>query len=257
MIDLFIQDTRLKDIDLIIFDKDGTLIEFYPYWSVIAKRRAENICRALQSDNNGLVETICLVMGVNNAKRRMNPDSLLGVYPRIDIQNRIYTELRDKGYPIHSSMITEAFKETDDYISRTTLLKQLLIPVKGLTGFLPQVAKGSKCAIYSHDQTKNLENIVRLMKIDTHFSYLLGGDSIKYPKPNPEGALKIMDDLNISPEHTIFIGDSVNDILCGNLAGCRYTITIKSEISDIDRLKPISDFIVNDYTEIKTRGNDK
>ena len=37
MIDLEINGKILKEIDLIIFDKDGTLFESFPYWTVVAR----------------------------------------------------------------------------------------------------------------------------------------------------------------------------------------------------------------------------
>ena len=40
MIKLEINGATLENIGLIIFDKDGTLFELYPYWSKVAMRRA-------------------------------------------------------------------------------------------------------------------------------------------------------------------------------------------------------------------------
>ena len=37
----------IRDIDLVIFDKDGTLIELYHYWSQMVALRARLICEAL------------------------------------------------------------------------------------------------------------------------------------------------------------------------------------------------------------------
>ena len=38
-------------------------------------------------------------------------------------------------------------------------------------------------------------------------------------KPNPQGLLQVMSDLNISPGEVIYIGDSVSDIGCAKAAG--------------------------------------
>jgi phosphoglycolate phosphatase len=250
MINLCIHGTTLKEIKLIIFDKDGTLFELYPYWTIVAKRRAMNICHALNVDDDSLIDTIALIMGVDNNKKAMNPKGPIGIFNRQYIQDLLLKELREKGYPIDPQMITAAFHETDIYISQDAVLRQSLVPVRGLPEFLPIVAKRSKCAIFSYDQTKNLEHITNLINMENYFSFLLGGDLIKYPKPDPWGAVKIMQELNISPDNTILIGDSIHDIESGRKAGCKYVITRKSDISDLNLMEPISDFIIENYHEI-------
>jgi phosphoglycolate phosphatase len=255
MIDLTIHDTRLKEIELIIFDKDGTLFELYPYWTIVAQNRAENICRAMHVEDKLLVDWISFIMGVDNTKKSMNPNGPIGIKNRPYIQNLVFEELQKKGYPIEPNMIFEAFEKTDIYISQDNILKQSLVPVKGLLEFLPNVAQKCKCAIFSYDQTINLEHITHLMKMENYFSLLLGGDRIKYPKPDPWGVVKIMTDLYISPDYTILIGDSIHDIESGKKAGCKYVITRKSNISDLNQLELISDFIIDDYNEIVTRND--
>jgi len=254
MIDLTIHDTELKEIDLIIFDKDGTLFELYPYWTIVAKRRAMSICHAMHVDDDSLINLIALIMGVDNVRKSMNPKGPIGIFNRTYIQDLLLKELEIKGYPINPQIIMDAFQETDTYISQDEILRKSLVPVRGLLEFLPAVAKKSKCAIFSYDQTINLEHITNLMKIENYFSFLLGGDRIKYPKPDPWGAVKIMHDLNVSPNHTILIGDSIHDIESGKKAGCKYVITRKSDISDMDLLEPLSDFVIKDYDEVVTNS---
>jgi HAD superfamily hydrolase (TIGR01509 family) len=250
MIDLTINGKTLKEIDLIIFDKDGTLFELYPYWTVVARRRAENICRAMRVSDESLVNWIALLMGVDTAKRSMNPKGPIGIYNRTYIQNLVFEELQKKGYPVDLQMILGAFQETDLYISQDQILKQSLVPVRGLHEFLTEITQSCRCAIFSYDQTVNLEHITHLMQIDRYFSLLLGGDQLKHPKPDPWGAVKIMNALHVSPAHTLLIGDSIHDIESGKKAGCKYVITRKSDVSDLAKLKPLSDFIIDDYTSI-------
>ena len=250
MIDLEINGKILKEIDLIIFDKDGTLFQLFPYWTVVARRRAENICRAMHVSDESLVNWITLIMGVDTVKRSMNPKGPIGIYNRSYIQNLVFEELQKKGYPVDLPMILGAFQETDVYISQDQILKQSLVPVQGLHEFLTEISQNCRCAIFSYDQTVNLEHITHLIRIDRYFSLLLGGDLLKYPKPDPWGAIKIMNDLHVLPANTILIGDSIHDIESGKKADCKYVITRKSDISDLEKLKPLSDFIIDDYTSI-------
>jgi len=131
MIDLEINGTILKGIDLIIFDKDGTLFELFPYWIVVARKRAENICRAMHVSDESLVDWIALLMGVDNTKKAMNPKGPIGINNRPYIENLVFEELQKKGYTVDPPMITTAFRETDVYISQDRILRQALVPGSG------------------------------------------------------------------------------------------------------------------------------
>ena len=252
MIDLEInKGTVVRDIELIIFDKDGTLFELFPYWSVVARHRAENICNAMQVRDPQLIDHISRIMGVDRATGSMNPKGPIGIFNRSYIQDLILQDLTVQGYPVDRKIIADAFLETDTFIAQDEILKKALVPVRGLDEFLSGVRRHCRCAIFSYDQTVNLEHIVRLMQIDRYFSFLLGGDKLEKPKPDPWGAVKIMEELHIPAEHTLLIGDSIHDIESGKKAGCSCVITRRSEISDIARVTPLSDFIIDDYTSIR------
>ncbi len=54
-----------------------------------------------------------------------------------------------------------------------------------------------------------------------HFEYVVGGDHGFGLKPEPGMLLHVMKELNVSPERTVLIGDSTNDINGGHNAGIR------------------------------------
>jgi phosphoglycolate phosphatase len=54
-----------------------------------------------------------------------------------------------------------------------------------------------------------------------YFSCVVGGDNGYGLKPEPGMLLKIMDELNVSRDRTVLIGDSTNDIVGGHNAGIR------------------------------------
>ena len=151
MIDLEINGTILKGIDLIIFDKDGTLFELFPYWTVVARKRAENICRAMHVSDESLVDWIALLMGVDNRKKTMNPKGPIGINNRPYIENLVFEELQKKGYTVDPPMITTAFRETDVYISQDRILRHALVPVRGLVEFLSAISPHCRSSIFSYD----------------------------------------------------------------------------------------------------------
>ena len=210
----------------------------------------ENICKSLDVVEEGLAEWIALQTGVDVRSREMNPKGPAGIYNGQYLQNLLYNKLKDRGYPIKKDIIQSAFKETDEYISNENVLKDSFVPVRGLLNFLKNINGRCKGAIFSYDLTDRLELIARLFRISDNFDMFLGGDRIIHPKPDPWGAIKIMSDLHIPPENTALVGDSIFDIESGIRANCNYLITILSEISNSELLKPVSNVVLNDFTEI-------
>ena len=56
--------------------------------------------------------------------------------------------------------------------------------------------------------------ILEKLKIYEYFNIIVTSDQIWNPKPHSEGLIKILYEMNISAENTVFVGDSYNDILC-------------------------------------------
>ncbi len=59
--DLVVGERTIGDVGLVVFDKDGTLIELYHYWSQMVALRARLIARALRLDRGreaGLVRAL-------------------------------------------------------------------------------------------------------------------------------------------------------------------------------------------------------
>ncbi len=86
--------------------------------------------------------------------------------------------------------------------------------------------------------------------IDRYIDMSVTLDECKYPKPNPDSLLYIMEKTGYSKEETVIIGDSYIDCLTGMNAGCRsglVTYGLKKEKTDgVDYLFP-------DFASIKRR----
>jgi phosphoglycolate phosphatase len=251
MVDLKIREVDLNDIELMIFDKDGTLFELYPYWSVLARKRAELICDFLRVQNHSLIESLMYAMGIDVQHRRLLPKGPIGVYPRPYIQNRVKESLEGKGYSVDDEAITNAFVEADKYITDDSILPNALTPVRGILTFLKSVKGQCKCAIYSYDLTAKLRKIAGLFSVEDNFDMFLGGDLVDRPKPDPWGAEKILTSLAVSPDQTAFVGDSLLDMQCGQSAHCKYLIAVKSDISDISALRQVATCIIDDFSEVE------
>lgn len=99
--------------------------------------------------------------------------------------------------------------------------------------------KKLKLGIVTNSYRKPVLSILNFHGIKGIFDIIIAGDEIKIGKPDPEGILKACKKLKVSPEETLFIGDTKNDINAGKNAGC-FTIgyNIDGDLK-IDNLKDI------------------
>jgi phosphoglycolate phosphatase len=238
----------LKDIDLIIFDKDGTLFELYPYWSKIAQSRAEIVCRMLGEDSSSLVNEIVHLLGVRSGV--MNREGPMGIHSRDDNMWAVDKFLRNRGYSVTPRLIRESFEGADRHVNDPGVLHSALVPVPGIVEFLSALSGRCKCAVYSGDKRNSIKNSLDLMQYSKYFSIIAGSDDVLFPKPNPWGVIMIHGLSGIKPKNTLMIGDSLFDFQCSKNSNCGYSITRKSDISD-PALELLSDAMIEDFTEIE------
>lgn len=78
---------------------------------------------------------------------------------------------------------------------------------------------GIKLGIVTGKSQKSLDTSLKRLGMDSLFDCKISGDDVSSPKPDPEGILKLLSDLNQKKHEAIFLGDSDADIAAGIRAG--------------------------------------
>jgi phosphoglycolate phosphatase len=74
-------------------------------------------------------------------------------------------------------------------------------------------------AVLTNKGVSMTREILSGLSLDGYFYEVLGGDSFRTKKPDPEGLLHILRDAGVEAEDAIMIGDSSNDVEAGKAAG--------------------------------------
>ncbi len=85
--------------------------------------------------------------------------------------------------------------------------------------------KNKKQAICSNKPEGFVRQILESLNGLQPFEAIVGGDSVHSKKPDPEGLKSILEQLNVSADETVLIGDSPVDIETGKRAGV-YTCVV-------------------------------
>lgn len=76
-----------------------------------------------------------------------------------------------------------------------------------------------RMAIATQKAEEITTTILKQLNIEPYFSVVVGPESVKRRKPDPESVLLILERLQAFPRHTLMVGDTPADIRAGKSAG--------------------------------------
>ena len=76
-----------------------------------------------------------------------------------------------------------------------------------------------KMAVLSNKPVNPSRAIVEALGLKEYFFEIYGGNSFPTKKPDPQGALQLVNEAGVKPEYAVMIGDSANDVATAKNAG--------------------------------------
>jgi len=233
---------KCSEIKLVIFDKDGTLINhdklFVPWLKNVINNmkpiipQKEDIFKHLgfiSSSNKFLADSI-VAKGTNDDIRNSITEFILKYNNNIDVST-IRTYIRK--YWIDIDFREEDLETYGNIVEIFNKLRSMNI----------------KLAICTSDDRNPTEKMIKLTNIEDLIDmYVCGNDPIS-SKPSPEPIWKICHKLNIKPCETIMVGDTLSDLHAGINARCGKIISVLSGGYSPQELNN-ADIIAKDVTEI-------
>lgn len=80
-------------------------------------------------------------------------------------------------------------------------------------------AAGVRLALITNKPERFIPDLLREQQLDGFFDWIVGGDTLPRRKPEPDGLLWVMQQAGVTAAHSLFVGDSRNDILAARAAG--------------------------------------
>lgn len=112
-----------------------------------------------------------------------------------------------------------ARKLFDNFYAQTVDEGSFLFP--NVANTLAALAEnGLPMGLVTNKPTPFVMPLLEKLGIEKYFQVVIGGDDVENKKPHPEPLFKVMEMLNLSAEELLFVGDSRNDILAAQAAGC-------------------------------------
>jgi phosphoglycolate phosphatase len=228
--------------ELLVFDKDGVLLDFGHRWVTVTRARARELAARAPG-----------ILSVASAEQLLGlePDGgvaaggLLASGSRLESTTAMAVLLLQAGWawPLARELATEAFDSVDrhlDFAATSRMLPGVHSAIATLYGL------GWKCAMATTDQTPDALRFLQLTGLDAFFCSVVGVDRVRAGKPAPEMFTLACREAGCEPARAIMVGDLDVDLEMGRRAGSAGTIGVLSGVGDAKLLKPLADFLLPD-----------
>ncbi len=240
----------LDGVQLIIFDKDGTLIRFDAMWGgwvlELARRlEREAETRLLQRSRVSIAERLFAAMGYDSATGQVLAHGKLAATPMAQLRALTVDVLREAGL---ASSIAESVVESAWHIPDPVILANPLTDLRALFTTLRE--RGIQVAIATTDDRAPTEATLAGLGLTELVATLVCADDGIPAKPAPDMVLTICQRLNTHPAHALVIGDSLADMQMGRAAGAGRVVGVLTGVSAEDVLAPHADVILPSVAQL-------
>jgi phosphoglycolate phosphatase len=249
MSEIQINEQEIKDVDLFIFDKDGTIIDIHFYWGALINLRAKYICDKFNPEDNNMVHNKLVdAMGFDVKTKKLKPEGPVGIKPRSFIIDKAF-ETFSQFQKVDREEISEIFKTVDVFVNKD--LKDYLKILPGVRTFLSDMKLvGAEMAVATSDLTDRAHSTMEILQIDSFFNYYIGGDKAE-SKPAPDMVNKCVSHFNVSKKNTYVVGDSMADLELAKNGECHF-IGVKTGLHN-DKFLSEAEYLVEFLTDIKLK----
>lgn len=223
----------VREIDGLVFDKDGTLFDFRKSWG----GWAENLLSNLSKDRDHAV-IMGQAIGYDVQSGEFSPDSPVIAATAADIAMALADHLPGLSAP-----------EITSHINAAAALASMIeaVPLRPLLEQLK--ARGLKLGLATNDTEAPARAHLTAHGILDLFDFVAGYDSGHGPKPGPGMCKAFAFQTGLAPARCAMVGDSLHDLHAGRAAGMS-TIAVLTGIAERAELAPFADVVLPDIGAI-------
>ncbi len=215
----------------ILFDKDGTLLDFEATWTPILSRLA---LEAADGDAEAAMRLL-VVGGFLPETGKYAPGSVLAAGATDDLVALWYPDLAEAARLARIAETDRAFHEHGSANS---------VRFEGVMETLVELAaEGYIMGVATHDATAASKVALAALGMDAHLPHIFGYDAVPNRKPAPDLVHAFCAASGLTPAEVVVVGDNVPDLGMARSAGS-IAIGVLSGNSAAEDLAPFADAIL-------------
>ena len=237
---------RLDGIGLVVFDKDGTIIEFGSMWSGWAVALVE---RLTASTERPIAAPLYAMLGVDPTTGAVLPGGGLAATPMSRLRDRTREVLVASGLGDADAddALETAWHAPDPVASAR--------PVTDLGALFDRLrAGGCRVAVATTDDREPTERTFDALGVADRIDATVCADDGIAVKPAPDMVLHLCATLGVVPARTAVVGDTAADLQMGRAAGAGLVVAVLTGVGGQDDLGPLADVVVVSVEELEVRA---
>lgn len=231
----------------ILFDKDGTLIDFFSLWLSAAEAVIPQILKENKiQDSDEWVEYLLQSIGVNQGK--VDPKGALACKSYGGIAEVICEALEKRGEKICIAKVQRQLEEMFQHnVTRKGIQFQVLAEMDMLMKELKE--KDIKIGLATADTLESAECCLTAIGVRGYFDFVGADNGVCKPKPNQEMFLVFAEMFKLGRGEIAVVGDTYNDMVFAKKSG-GVAIGVLSGVSKEADLVESADYIITSVKEL-------
>ena len=217
----------LRRIDTVLFDKDGTLLDFDATFG----RATAKVIADLVNAHGGEAERVAAALGFRPDGETFEATSVVLAGSLEDIADEVRPLLSAPPERL-SERIDERYRQHTEHDLR--LIEDVLTMLDRLG------ARGVQLGIVTNDTQATAAHQLGILGIAERFGAIVGCDSGHGAKPSGGGVRAAMEMLGGTARRTLMVGDSARDCAAARDAGV-FAVAVLTGHEDGDRLRAMAD----------------
>jgi phosphoglycolate phosphatase len=225
----------------ILFDKDGTILDYARTWVPINREAALHAA----SGDEPLAAELLRAHGQDPDTGAVIGGSLLAVGSIAEIADAFAAHLGER-------TPANLMPDLDRLFTEGGAKHAVLIPGADRT-LTTLKQRGLRMGVATNDSIGGLEASLQRTGVLGMFDFVAGFDSGHGTKPNPGMALAFCKALGLEPGEIAVVGDAAHDLAMGRAAQAGLTVGVLSGTGSAAQLEPLADLLVASINDLLAR----
>ncbi len=225
-------------IRAILFDKDGTLLDFQATWFAVGDAMA----LAAAGGDRARADALLARAGYDFEQRCFVADSVFAAGTNADIVALWYPEA-------DAQRRRELVATFDQVTAAEGALRS--VPIEGMRAALTRLhTAGLRLGLATNDSTGGAEKALLALGIAQLFDAVYGYDGVANPKPAPDTVRAFADLTGLKPSQIAVVGDNRHDLEMAKAGGAGLAVGVLSGTGTRPSLAPLADVIIGSVAEL-------
>ena len=228
--------------ELVVFDKDGTLIDFHTMWGGWSGRLADNLEAATGTT---IRPALFEAFGIDPTTGGVRPHGLLNATPMAVLRGVASDALVSTGLsrPAAECALRDAWVAPDPV--------ELARPLADLAALFGAIrATGGSIAVATSDDREPTVRTLVALRIAHLVDGIACADDGLPVKPAGDMVIRLCATLGVDVANAAVVGDTVEDLRMGRSAGVRTCLGVLSGTATAEELRPFADALVASVADL-------